>query len=193
MELIIRIVVGLPAGENGILFVGLKQGSGPGLLTGAVVEVTCVEVNCNVGRVGSGNGVCEAVGGKGVGLGLSVGGTSVEVGLGGCASARIVSASAIVVSCTSAGSIIGVGCAPQAMMSRVMNKPSPTSFRCFMVLEVLPMRLTVGETTPLRYDAFIPDNNFPAPLGDAETAQDFKIFLTTYKCECTVLSYRTHG
>lgn len=181
------MMVGRPAGGSGILFFVLKQGSGPGSLTGTDVEVTC-----NVGRVVSKTGM--SVGGRGVGLGLCVGGSgvelgTVEVGTAACVSARVVKAPAIVVSCTSAGSIVGTGCAPQALMAIVMTNTSARIFRWSMVLEVLPIKLTVGKTSSLCYDTFIPDNNFPATLGDAKTAEDSEILLTVDECRCAVLSH----
>jgi hypothetical protein len=154
---VIRIVVGLPAGEPGILFVELKQGSLPGLLTGAVVEVTC-----NVGRVGSGIGV--SVGGNRVGLAVSVGGRGVEVGTAACVSATIVKAIAIAVNCTSAGSIVGAASAAHALTIKVIAGTSEKIVMCFMVLNILLMELTVGEASPLSDDAFILYNNCPAAL-----------------------------
>lgn len=177
----IRILVGLPAGEAGILFVELKQGSLPGLLTGAVVEVTC-----NVGRVGSGMGV--SVGGNGVGLAVSVGGRGVEVGTAACVSATIVKAIATAVNCTSAGSIVGAASAAHALTIKVIAGTSEKILMRFMVLSILLMELTIRKTAALRHDTFIPYNNCPAALRDPETAEHSEILLAIYKGSSTILS-----
>ena len=179
----IRIVVGLPAGEAGILFVELKQGSLPGLLTGAVVEVTC-----NVGRVGSGMGV--SVGGNGVGLAVSVGGRCVEVGTAACVSATIVMAIATAVNCTSADSIVGAASAPHALMIKLMAITNEEIVKRFMVLNILLVELTVGEAASLRDDTFILYNDCPTALRDPETAEHSEIPLAIYKGSSTVLSNR---
>jgi hypothetical protein len=182
----IRIVVGLPAGEVGILFVELRQGSGPGLLTGAVVEV-----GCSVGRVGSDTGVsvgANCVVGKGVGLAVSVGGRGVEVGTAACVSATIVKAIATAVNCRSAGWIVGGGSAAHALTTKVIASTTEMTVMRFMVLSILLVKLTIGEAPALSHDTFILYNNGPAALGDAETTEHPKILLTIDKGGSTILS-----
>jgi hypothetical protein len=181
----IRIVVGLPAGEDGILFVELKQGSGPGLITGAVVEVAC-----NVGTVGSDMGVSvgsNSVGGE-VGLAVSVGGKGVSVGAAVCVSATNVTAIAAAVNCRSAGSIVGATSPAHPLMIKVIATTTEKILMRFIVLSIFLLELTIGEATPLSDDTFVLYNNGPAALCDAEPTEYPEILLAIYKGGSAILS-----
>lgn len=180
--LAIRIVVGLPAGEDGSTFVKLKQGSLLGSLE--LLAVVAVRVTS---RVGNDAGVF--VGGS-VGLGVSVGGRGVEVGIAACVSATIVNAAATAVDCTSAGFIVGTGSAPHALISSAPTMTNEVKVKCFMVLNILLRQLTVGEAAALRNDTFVLYNNRPTALCDAEAAEHFEILRAIYKGSSTVLSNR---
>jgi hypothetical protein len=187
VELAIRIVVGLPAGEAGILFFEVKQGSLPGLLTGAVVEVIC-NVGTVVGMLGSDVGV--SVGGNGVVVGFSVGGTGVEVGIAAWVSATIVKAIAAAVNCRSAGSIVGAASAPHALRIMVIAAIKDGIAKRFISSIISMINLTVGEASSLSNDAFISHHNCPTALYDSESPKHSKILRAVYECSSTVLSNR---
>jgi hypothetical protein len=128
--------------------------------------------------------------GNDVGLAVSVGGKGVSVGIAACVSATIVNAAATAVSCTSAGFVVGTGCAPHALIIIVITSTNEEVVKRFMVLIFSYLELTIGEASPLSDDTFILYNNCPAALCDAETTKHSKILLAIYKGGSTVLSNR---